>query len=451
MQYIKIIKKQNRRETAVPIENNNFYQLEEGYHLSRQNGNKCIWVLKNDENVLICKMEYCGERITYIETPKDKELSKQEKKILYRFIMKRRLSLSKEAAAVLDLSIIKYADHNEEKYLQEKQLKKLLKQRLSNVKIYVSKLQSHTIKIAEYSKNCVYNLSQAKIKKLVIENNCDALIDLRDNTTIENLRIKENFSGGINMSRNSIKSIEIENNCRCDITLFDSINCFNLAIGDVYSGNLNIKNSCFHAISIGYYCYASITLSQNWGRREIQIGDSFRGGFVMDNVSVYGINIGKDCKGQINISSNKPQTLHNLVIGDDFAGTADLSEDTAIKQLQVGKNARGRFNLIGCPSIKIAKFDKYFKGHADFSESAVEYVSTQYGSGGEFIFIGCEKLNLVELPRERLSHLEFNRSPLSVSADNWKNYYHFSKKELPKDYFVPFYSKVVNGIKELWQ
>lgn len=133
----------------------------------------------------------------------------------------------------------------------------------------------NTLRIPSFSKGGIYNLCRAQVSRLIVEKNCDLLIDMRDNPYIDALRVHESFTGSINMSRNTVESIIIDNNCRCDLAVYDSLRCFNLIIADVYSGNLNIKNSCFHAVSIGFYCYAVIKLSDNWGRRDITVGDSF--------------------------------------------------------------------------------------------------------------------------------------------------------------------------------
>lgn len=430
--------------------NNSSYKLERGYSIEKISGAVCNMALKDAENKTVCFMEGCNNKITLVKPYQKRALKAYEKTMLHRFIIANHFLISHETADSLDLSILRYGDEDNEKYLSENQLKKVIKRRLDNVRIYIGKLRLHTLKIPAFSKGGVYNLSRAEITNLVIEENCDLLVDVRDNKSIESLRIRESFSGAVNLSRNSVQSVEIGDNCRCDLSMFDSIKCFNLTIGDVFSGSLNIKNSCFHALSIGYYCYAQLKLSDNWGRRDLTIGDSFRGNLKIDNINIYNINIGRDCKGQITVNSERISTQHNINIDDDFGGVLDVREDNAISALNVGEHAGGKFNFLGCEAIKAVNFGKYFSGYADFSESSIEYVQARYGCSGEMIFIGCENLNLLKLPRDRNSRLHLGKEPLSVENHSDASLYRFRDEPLSGSYFSPFYAKVVDGLKSLW-
>lgn len=425
------------------------YKLEDGYRITRVSGSRCALVLRKPDKQIAAVLDACDNKITDVSPYRNTPLTDREKHILHKFVRSQKYMLTPEAAEALNLSVLQYDDGREE-YLSERQLQKRLKERLLGVRLKIGKLKRHTLRIPAFSKGGIYNLSKAEIRKLVIEKNCDLLIDLRDNKTIEALRVHENFTGSINMSRNTVESIELANNCRCDLTVIDSLKCFNLIIADVYSGTLNIQNSCFHSVGIGFYCYAVIKMRNNWGRRDIHIGDSFRGNLTVDDTKVYELKIGKDCKGRIVLSDSAENSgLKRLSIADEFAGTLDLREAHSLERMEIGEHARGRVNLLGCPGIKIAKFDKYFNGYADFSESAVEYIRAGYGFSGEMVLLNCDNLALLKLPRDQNASVTIERSPLNVKDRHDSIYYSFSDKILPPRYFTPFYKKVYTGIRNV--
>lgn len=426
------------------------YKLEDGYYINQLTGEECSLILRNKERRVIAVLEACNHKITQLHSAPDHVLTAHEKHLLHKFIRNSRYQLIPEVAETLDLSILRIGEEPEE-YLSERQLIKRLKERLSNARLYVGRLKIRTLRIPAFSKGGIYNFRNAEISKLIIEKNCDLLVDMRDNQTIESLRIHESFTGAVNMSRNTVESIEIANNCRCDLSVYDSLRCFNLMIADVYSGNLNIKNSCFHSLRIGYYCYAVIKLANNWGRRDITIGNSFRGTLDIDSVNVDNVKIGNDCKGRISLSS-QGQVLGNqqIAIAEDFAGTLDLRGSKTVETVELGQHARGRITTLGCPALKVVKFDRYFSGYADFSESAVEYVHARYGCSGEMVFLNCDNLALLRLPRDRNSVITIERQPINIKTDEESLYYQFTDKPLPIRYLTPFYRKVYNGVKNFF-
>lgn len=434
---------------AQEVESSILYKLDDGYRLTKIIGAECTLILRDAEDNVAAILDACNQKITRVCPYREREITAHEKHILHKFIRAYRYRLNEESALELDLSILRFGEEVEE-YLSEHQLAKRLKEHLTNARLFVGKLKMRTLHIPGFSKGGIYNFSHAEIKKLVIGKNCDLLIDVRNNQTIESLRVQESFTGSINMSRNTVESIEIGNNCRCDLAVYDSLRCFNLMIADVYSGNLNIKNSCFHALSIGYYCYANIKLTMNWGRRDISIGDSFRGNMLVDSVSNDLIKVGKDCKGKISISSkDEIQGNHKVEIAEDFGGILDLRGSQSVESLNIGRHARGKINLLGCPSVKVVKFDRYFSGYVDFSESGVEYVRAKYGSSGEMVFLNCDNLALLKLPRDRNSAITIEKDPIKVERDDENLYYKFSDRTLPLHYFTPLYKKVYNGIRSM--
>lgn len=427
-----------------------FYKLEDGYTVTKLDARDCTLIFRDKNHDVAAILDGCRKNLTHINPYKGRHLNAREKNMLHRFIRSAGLQINTDVADFLGLSIMRLSGEREE-YLSEPELKKQLTGSLNCVSLYVGRLRARALKIPAYSKcgSCV--LGNAKIKKLTIENNCDLLLDLRDSQSIEAVRIGENFNGSLNLSRSTVESVIISNNCRCDLTVSESRRCFNLIIADVYSGNLNVKDSCFHGINIGYYCYASLNLAQNWGRRDITIGDSFRGTLALDDVEVYSLNLGKDCKGKISIAAqDTTRGSREIHIDDDFAGLLDLQNAAGIERLEVGSHARGRFNLLGNHGIKVVRFDKYFNGYADFSNSTVEYVSADYGSSGDLVLNECKELVLLELPRYKNSNIVTEKKPIEIAGDNRSLYYRYQPRYLPYSYFVPFYKKMYHNLKGIF-
>ena len=430
--------------------NTTFYQLEQGYTITKLDTRDCMFIFRDNNHEVVAVIEGCRQNLTYINPYKGRYLSFREKSILQRFIRSAHFQINTEVADILGLSIIHFYDGREE-YLNKSEVQQQIADKLNCVSLYVSCLEINKLKIPSSSKCGSLNLSNAKIKKIVIEPNSSIHLDLRDNKNIESLRIGENFNGSVNLSRSTVESIILGDNCRCDLSISESKRCFNLIIADIYSGNLNVKDSCFYAIKIGYYCYAAISLVQNFGKRNIEIGDSFRGSLSLDDVSVDALNLGKDCRGKINIASHDIEHgSKEIRIDNDFGGILDLRNATGIERIDVGRYARGNINLLGNHGIKVARFDKYFNGYADFSNSSVEYVSADYGSSGDFVFNDCENLVLLELPRYKKSNIITEQKPIEISGDSRNLYYRYREKYLPYSYFSPFYKKVYHSLKEVF-
>lgn len=427
-----------------------FYKLEDGYTVTRLDARECNLIFRDKNHDIVAILDGCRGSLTHINPYKGRNLNSREKNLLHRFIRSAGFRINNEVADFLGVSIMRFSNGREE-YLSETELKKRLEGPLNCAGLYVGRLRLRTLKISDFSKCGACNFNNAKIKKLVVGEHCDLLLDFRDNQRIEAVRIGENFSGSLNLSRSNIESVIMDNNCRCDLTVTESRRCFNLIIADVYSGNLYIRDCCFHNVKIGYYCYAVINFAENWGRRDISIGDSFRGSLTLDDVEVYSLNLGKDCKGKISISSRAPgRGSKEIHIAEDFAGTLDLQNAASVERIEVGSHARGRFNLLGNHGIKVARFDKYFNGYADFSNSSVEYVSADYGSSGDFVFNECDQLVLLELPRYKNSNVVTEKKPIEIASDNRSLYYRFQPRYLPAAYFSSFYNKIHRGLKGLF-
>ena len=316
--------------------------------------------------------------------------------------------------------------------IDKKTADEILRYSLNNVNVNLANYKRSVLRIKASSQNSRLVLCQAKIKKLVIEKNCNLHIDLRDNHVVETVIVKDNFSGTINLSRNTIATIDFANNCRCNLTIHGSLKCFKLTFGDVFSGRLDIEDSCFHFLRVGYYCYADINLKNNWGSKAVRIGDSFRGSLTMDNVLVPDIEIGNDCKGNILISSRDEDLgARRLRLADEFNGRLDISGCQTIETVDVGNHACGRLDFSGCLSLKVLNLEKCFKGEAWLSNSAVEYIQAKEGCEGRFILFDCQNLTLLCLPDTEKFSLDTNLTPLQIEQSRRYVYYHFQNRPLP--------------------
>ncbi len=430
------------------INQQTFYKLGGGYSLTRLNSAECSLMFRNSDRQLLAVLSGCGNKITAIAPYRDYQLSAAEYKLLRRFVLTRGFGLNVETAAVLGLSVLRYADGREE-FVPPRRLRKKIADASELEYLHVGGLRRHTLVLPDFCRINLINLSRAEIKKLIIGVNCGAQVDLRDNQHIAAVRVGKSFNGSLNLSRSTVESVAIADNCRCDLAVFDSKRCFTLNIGDVYSGNLHIKNSCFHNIAVGYYSYAALRLTDNWGRRDVVVGDSFRGQIYMDNVNVGLLKVGKDCKGAVNILGGSRRCC-KIELGNEFAGVLDLRGPSNVQLLNIGSYARGKFNLLGAEWIRQVKFGSFYAGYADFSDSKVEYVSAGEGCGGEMVFSGCDGLKLLQLPRHRNSVLVLDHKPLEIRSSGNVLYYCFVPGAAENFAYPPLYQKIFRGIRGIF-
>lgn len=424
-----------------------YFELADGYNITRLNSLKCRLIFRNSQGKVLAIMPGCQSKISAVNLKSGRQLSKREKSILQNFIKEQGIALGTDAAVVLEMSILRFAN-GEEQYLTEAELKSLLHNPIDAEYLYVGCLKADSITIAAYSRGGIYNFGRLQVRKIIVEENCDLQIDLRDNEAIRTIQIGNSYNGGLNLSRSNVENITIGNNCRCDLAVFDSRKCFNLRIGDVYSGDLNIKNSCFHNLRIGYYSYASIRLQNNWGRRNIQVGDSFRGNLDIDSLNISGIIIGNDCKGVIKIGGTDAQNgSRGVVIGDEFGGVLDLQGNNSLRELKVGRHAVGKFYLWGKGGVQQAVFGPHFNGVADFSESSVEYINFDGGSSGEVILRNCYELKLMKIHQYQNLQLQIWQNPLQIRYDEEAAYYYFADDISKYDSCLPLYRQFYQQLK----
>lgn len=432
-------------------EDKNYYKLNDHYKMSKMTGKDCSMTLCDNNDDIQGIIDVCDDKISKVGGYKGDKLADSGRKELIKFIKSNNLSLTQGAAKDLGLSIY-HPVKGGEVYLDERGLTKLLKEDISGANIVIHKYKKRTVRIKSSTKGAVLNLSRAAIKILIIEKNCNLVIDLRDNPYIESLIIKDSFAGNINLSRNSIRKINIANNSRCELSINDSLKCFDLNISDVFSGILNVKNSCFHDLDIGYYCYASIKLESNWGKRNIKIGNSFRGNLDIDSVHVPNIHIGDDCKGKITVSSkDDAHGSKHLEVADEFNGQIDLSKSKTIADLEFGNNTRGQINLQGCPSVKVAHFGEHYNGKTDFSFSGIEYLHAKKDCRGNFIMLNCDNLALIKMPNERKASMTIEKEPINIKTDDEHIYYQYHSRELPREYFTPVYKGLYRNLKRFFK
>jgi len=421
------------------------YNINKDYRIVKLKGNKCSLFFKNKQNQLLASLEGCQDIFSNILVANDIELTSLEKGYLLSFIRAKKYSISKEVAEVLEVSIIRYMDGREE-YLSEKQLKRRIANGIDFASVYVGKLNSYSISIPRDGKDCSYNLSNAGVAKVVVEENCNINIDLRDNKSIESLVVGERFSGTINLSRSTIESIFVANNCQCNMHITDSKKCFNLQIADIYSGNLNISNSCMYALNIGYYSYADIVLTNNIIKKEIIVDDSFRGKLYASNQNVETIKIGSDCKGKIKINNHSSYIgIGKVIVGDDFAGNLNLVGDDSVISLEVGRKNKGNIDASFAENLHKLKIGKYYSGNTVLNNSSIENIVVAYGASGNIDIKNCKNLKLIEATIDNSLVVDADIPPCDIKTINGTIYYSYGHDyEMLSN--VPLYKKIYRNI-----
>lgn len=331
--------------------------------------------------------------------------------------------------------------------LTARQLRRLLQNPLAGRELELDNLRQRTVRFCAYSYSPRVDMNLAEVRRVVIEEGCNLVIDLRDNPYVRTLVVKDNFIGRINLSRSSITKIRIGSNCRCDLIIHDSRECFKLAAADVFSGRLDIENSCFHHLTFGYYCYADLRLQDNCGRKKIRLGDAFRGSLEAYGLEVPEISAGNDCRGKIILKPGAAEKgVRRLAAGDDFKGLVDASYYPHLAWAEFGRRAAGKMNFQGCPGLRVLKFERGFKGVADLSDSGIEYIRALEEAAGSFIVVNCERLLQLKLPSDRKAIVTSDRYPLQVRPRANCLYYLFSSREPPLRYHTPFYVWWIRGI-----
>lgn len=423
------------------------YNINKDYRIVRIKGNKCSLFFKNRQNQLLATLEGCREVFSQVLIPENGVLSDLEKGYLVSFIRAKKCSISKDVANVLGVSTIKYLDGREE-YLSEKQLKRKIALGIDFAKVYVVKLSARSIRIPAGTRDCSYVLSNAKVSRIIIDEDCSINLDLRDNQNIDSLIIGERFSGTVNLSRTTVASIFIANNCRCNLSISDSKKCFNLQIADIYSGNLSISNSCLYALGIGYYSYADIMLSNNILKKDIVVGDSFRGVFYATNQSVDVLKIGDDCKGTVKVNNyNNMLGVRKLAIGDDFGGSLNITGDDSIETLEIGRKMSGKVDASFSGSLRNVTIGKYYSGNMIFDESSIEHIEVAYGASGILSLEKCKKFGLLQATEDNNLIIKNCCGEIITNKYQGNVFYSFDKNnfELIKE---PFYKKIYNTIYE---
>jgi len=422
----------------------NVYNINKEYRIVNLNGNKCALFFKNKKNNLRAVMEGCDKILTNISVDADNPLTDKEKSYLLVFIRAKKYILTKEAADMLDIAIIKYDDGREE-YLSEKLLLKRINRGISFAKVYAGKLKLLQLTIPAESKRCSYNFMKAKVNKLIIEENCEINVDFRDNDTIESLIVKDKFVGSLSLSRCNVESVFIGNNCRCNLTITDSKKCLNLQIADICSGNINISNSCLYMLSLGYYSYADIMLSNNVIKKEIVVGDAFRGGLYSINQSVELFKIGKDCRGWLKFNAqNTDLGIKQIEVGEEFAGNINLSGDNSIKTINVADRNTGKIIASYSSALERVNLGKYFNGGLDLSGSSIKEIYVEDGASGNINVQGCKILRILQATIDNNLYIDGEIKTVDVLSQIGKTNYYFEDIK-PKWRHVPFYKRIYNS------
>ena len=433
-----------RRKKVNVDANAEIYRINKEYRIVSLKGNKCSLFFKNKQNMLRATLDGCDKFLNTITINSEKDLSDEEKGYLLSFIRAKDYSLSKEAADVLGVSIIKYEDGREE-YLSQRLLLKRIASGLNFAKVYVGKLKIYQLDIPEDTRNVSYNLAKAEIVKLVVGENCAINIDLRDNDYVESLQVRDKFTGTLSLSRTSLESVFIGNNCRCNMVLSDSKKCLNVQIADICSGNINITNSCMYALAIGYYSYADVMLSNNVIKKEITIGDAFRGGIYATNQNAEIFRLGNDFKGWIKLNNQmKSVGVDRLEVGYDFAGNINMSGDNSIRTVNIGDKNTGKLIASYASMLERVNLGKYFNGNVDLSGSSTHEMYVGYGASGRINLQGCKNFKVLQASVDNDLYIDGDiKSVDALSDENYVSYYFEDIK--PRWRHVPFYKRIYNS------
>lgn len=431
------------------------HRLENGYHITVIPGRPHTLFLRDRYCVKLAVLELFQDRIVSISGYRSRKLQRKHIEVLIDFVRRFHYFLSPEAAFELELSVIRFEDGGEQYFtvseLNPYRLNKIMRSPQKK-QITLSGWHKSLLNIPKRVINCSLNLSRCQIKKLQIAKRSNIVVDLRDNPHIETVTVEEGFIGTLNLSRSSVTQIRIGDNCRCNISLNYGGKCFDLTIGDVYSGVLDIRNSCFHNLKIGYYCYANLKLSENWGQKNIVVGDSFRGNMILDSVYVKKVSVGSDCRGKIFVKSrdNDEHGILSLNLADGFGGELDIAASKTVERVEIGANASGYVNLVGCVSIKTLKFDEYFTGVADLEHSGIMYVRARKGATGRFVLTDCPNLTLVKIARNAAPLINIDRSPIAIIKKEQNVYYRYLDRRLPNEFFTPAYMHWLKSVKNFF-
>ncbi len=424
------------------------YNINKDYRIVRIKGNKCSLFFKNSQNALLASLEGCNDHFTSILISDTGELSDLEKKYLFSFIKAQNFRISKEVAGVLGISIIKHVDGKEE-YLTEKQIKKRIEKGIDFAKIYTGKLNSYTVRIPADSKDTHFDFTNAEISRILIAENNNITVDLRDNKYIETISVADNFFGTVNLSRSNIESVFLGNRCRCNLNLSDSKKCLNLQIGDIFSGNLNINNSCLYSFSVGYYSYADILLSNNLVKKSIEIGDSFRGSVYADNQSCELLKIGDDCKGEVRISNQITAAgIEKLEIGHDFGGTLNFSGDESITEVEIGDKNSAQIKAGFSKALSKMKTGKYFSGNIELNNSEIKEIFIDKYASGKLEVFDCYNLKKIHVPADNRLEIIGNNSPEIIKKYPVEHRHAFALETMQAP--TPLYKKIYKDIQNLF-
>lgn len=435
---------------------NVLHSLDGGYHITLMGDRENMLVLRDRYCTGLAVIELFHDRIIRITGFHEKDYPTEYADIILKFIRTYHYRLADDAAFDLGLSIVKIDDEEEYYYTAKELTQHRLRRFMRSgrkVQIIINGIKKSRFSVPKYTRDCVLNLTRARIKKLIVCKKVSAAIDIRDNPFIDAVSVDDSFSGSLNLSRSSVTDIVLGDNCRCNLTMNYSGKCFNLKIGDVYSGVLEIRDSCFHMLEIGYYSYANIKLSENWGKKGIKIGSSFRGNLIADSVYLKDLSVGDDCRGKIFIKSKRSHDkgLKHIELADDFGGELDIGGSQTVESVDIGAKATGKLKISGCPAIKVLRFEEYFTGWSDLSRSGIMYIKARKGCNGEFILLNCRDFTLFELPKDCHPKINIDRTPLEVSRDNDSIYYKFHERRLPDEYFTPLYIQWYKDIKKFFR
>ena len=331
-------------------------------------------------------------------------------------------------------------------------LGQVLNNPLNGQELELNHLCQRVARFKAYSYSSKVDMNLAEVRKVVVEDGCNLVLDLRDNPYITTLVVKDNFRGKINLSRSSIRKIKIGANCHCELIIHNSRACFSLCLGEACSGKCEIKNSCFNRLSLGKNCDVEMILQDNRGKKNIKLGDEFRGSLMAKGVVLPKIETGNNCVGKFWLKEGTSDNgVHKLLAGDDFAGTIEAPTYPHLEWVEFGRRTAGKMNFQACPALKVLKFERGFRGNVDLSDSGIEYVRALEEAVGNLVVVHCENLLQLKLPADRKAVVTSDRYPIRVKSGGAHLYYLFSNKSTPWRYHTHFYTVWWKAMRRYWK
>ena len=430
------------------------HKINRRYSVELLSGKENTYILRRKDGIILAFIEKRLNNIVSFRSHQNRKIPASLLRYLSAFFIKHNYDLSAEVAKALGISIIR--QDNRETYFSFADLKRGKFIRALNSPdeklLTINSLKPHNLTFPDECGNVILSTLGAKIKSLKIGRNCSMVINFRQNRYIKEIKINKDFTGKIFLADSSAKYCVVGDNARAEISYASGDNPLDLKIGNDFQGALNVRSAYLRNLNIGQNCNAKLNLEFCICNRFINIGAGSRAEIACDNVFARHIFIGSRFSGYFRCSGqNSRQGVRRVTIGDDFSGHADFSNNRTIQRLEAGQRAGGLFEIIGSPSVRVAKFDDGFDGEADFSESGIVYVRALAPCAGRLIFRECSNLTLLKLPLGNDFKIIGTKKPLKINKNKQYAFYYFKQGKLPKEYFSSWTEKLTRIFHRLFR